>query len=228
MRGRSFILEFVSVFIAVITAFALNNWNDNRKDHIAEDKILQEIRNGLLKDKEDIADNLAGHESGLKACDYWHRVLNGRSVDRDSAALQFFTLTRDFVSIQNRAGYESLKSKGLETIKDDSLRVAIIGIYEYDYSILRKLEEEYHEAQFHSNYFAPFNNALAPWYSFDDNGNMKGLSDDAVFSTEVYNELSMYLTRIKVNRLFVIQFYRIVDRKIDLIVEQIDARQAKS
>ena len=112
MKGRSYFLEFASVFVAVIAAFALNNWNDNRKDHVAEDKILREIRNGLLKDKEDIAHNLWGHENGLQACDYWHRLLSGQQAGRDSAGQMFFTLTRDFVSIQNRAGYESLKSKG--------------------------------------------------------------------------------------------------------------------
>jgi hypothetical protein len=226
MKGRSYILEFASVFIAVIAAFALNNWNDNRKDQIAEDKILQEIRNGLLKDKEDIADNLAGHESGLRACDYWNRLLTGRAADKDSAALHFFTLTRDFVSIQNRAGYESLKSKGLETIKDDSLRVAIIGIYEYDYNVLIKLEEEYFEAQFYANYFAPFSEAIAPWYTFDEQGNMKGLSSDVVFSAQVNNELRMYLSKIKINRLFVMQFYREVDKRIDMIVERIDGRNS--
>jgi hypothetical protein len=225
MRGRSYFLEFASVFIAVIAAFALNNWNDNRKDHIAEDKILQEIRNGLSKDKEDITDNLAGHESGLKACDYWNRLLSGRPADRDSAALHFNTLTRDFVSIQNRAGYESLKSKGLETIKDDSLRVAIIEIYEYDYNVLSKLEEEYFESQFYANYFAPFNTAMAPWYTFDENGNMTGLSSDVVFSEQVNNELRMYLSKIRINRLFVMQFYQAVDNRIDEIMDRIDASQ---
>ena len=38
--------EFLSIFIAVISAFALNNWNDNRRDRLAENKILTEIYNG--------------------------------------------------------------------------------------------------------------------------------------------------------------------------------------
>ena len=42
--------EFLSIFIAVISAFALSNWNDNRRDHRAETKILTEIYNGLEKD----------------------------------------------------------------------------------------------------------------------------------------------------------------------------------
>jgi heme O synthase-like polyprenyltransferase len=47
---RKYAFEFLSIFIAVIAAFALNNWNDNRKDRIAESKILTEISNGLELD----------------------------------------------------------------------------------------------------------------------------------------------------------------------------------
>ena len=49
----------------------------------------------------------------------------------------------DYISIQNISGYETLKSNGLELIRDDSLRFEIITLYEYDYSILKKFEEEY-------------------------------------------------------------------------------------
>ena len=47
---RKYSVEFLSIFTAVISAFALNNWNDNRKDQNAEQKILIEIKNGLEKD----------------------------------------------------------------------------------------------------------------------------------------------------------------------------------
>ncbi|WP_417612232.1 hypothetical protein [Owenweeksia hongkongensis] len=42
--------EFLSIFIAVVSAFALNNWNENRRDAHSENKILMEIYNGLEKD----------------------------------------------------------------------------------------------------------------------------------------------------------------------------------
>ena len=51
---KSYLLEFFSIFIAVISAFALNSWNENRRDYNAETKILSEISNGLQKDIKDI------------------------------------------------------------------------------------------------------------------------------------------------------------------------------
>ena len=40
--------EFLSIFIAVISAFALNNWNDNRNADKSESKILIEIAKNYL------------------------------------------------------------------------------------------------------------------------------------------------------------------------------------
>src|SRR5690606_37306824 len=132
-------MEFLSVFVAVISAFALNNWNDNRRNANSENKILTEISNGLHKDLADIDTNIKGHEWGITSCNYFRNIFTGKEVDHDSLMIYYQTLTRDFINLQNRAGYETLKSKGLELIKNDSLRRDIISLYEYDYTILRKL-----------------------------------------------------------------------------------------
>ena len=52
-----YFFEFLSVFIAVIAAFGLNNWSEYRRDTIAEEKILIEIRNGLKSDLEELKIN---------------------------------------------------------------------------------------------------------------------------------------------------------------------------
>ncbi len=41
----------------------------------------------------------------------------------------------------------------MEIIKNEKLRTAIIQLYDYNYEILEKLEEQYFPAQFHENYF---------------------------------------------------------------------------
>ena len=52
---KKFIFEFLSIFFAVVFAFLLNNWNEDRKDKIVENKILLEIYNGLGRDSMDLA-----------------------------------------------------------------------------------------------------------------------------------------------------------------------------
>lgn len=221
MNWKKYGFEFLSIFIAVLSAFALNNWNDNRRDNNAESKILIEIANGLEKDIEDIRINKGGHEEGIKSCKFWRSVVTNEEVNLDTMIQYFFNLTRDYISIQNISGYESLKSKGLELLNNDSLRLAIISLYEYDYSILRKFEEEYYEMQFQQNYFEDFNNVLAPNFSYDEKGNMIGINTPLKISEDERNILLSYLWKIQVNRQFIIQSYNDVEHKVTQVRQMI-------
>ncbi len=214
--------EFLSIFIAVISAFALNNWNENRRDAHSENKILIEISNGLEKDLSDIKLNKGGHESGIIACKFFREAFAGKTVKVDSLLIHYFNLTRDFVSIQNIAGYETLKSKGLELIKNDSLRLKIISLYEYDYNTLRKLEEEYSEMQFQESYFKEINEVLAPHFKTDENGMIIGIDLPLKLPEIKRNKLLLYLWKIQSNRIFILQFYTEIEKKINNVRENID------
>ena len=215
-------IEFLSIFIAVLSAFALNNWNDNRKSDIAETRILSEISSGLSKDLEDVNLNYFGHKSGISSCQYWRRLANGDTVSSDSLVIQLVRLTRDFISIQNTAGYESLKSKGFETIKNDSIRLDIISIYEYDFNILRKLEEETKETQFHTSYFMPINEIIAPYLEFDDQGMVVEIKQPIVLNEIDKKRLLSYLLKIELNRNFILRYYKSMEVKIEKLINDIE------
>jgi hypothetical protein len=131
-------------------------------------------------------------------------------------------LTRDFISIQNIAGYETLKSKGLELIKNDSLRLEIISLYEYDYNTLRKLEEEYFEMQFQENYFKEINEELAPNFKFDSSGNITGIDLPLRIQENKRNKLLLYLWKIQSNRVFILQYYSQTEKTINKLRENIN------
>lgn len=215
-------LEFLSIFIAVVSAFALNNWNDNRKTHIAENKILTKIYNGLEKDLEDLKINEMGHNQGNDAVTYFRNLLANKPISKDSLLFHYFNLTRDFVSIQNTSGYETLKSKGLKTIENDSLRADIVSLYEYDYSTLRKLEEEYHELQFQKNYFKDINLLISRNLKFNQDKMLKGINTPLKISKEEEKLLLTYLWKIQVNRNFILQFYTQVKSKTEKLKADIN------
>ena len=219
--------EFFSMFIAIIAAFALNNWNDNRKENHSENNILTEISNGLKKDLLDVKANKEGHVNGISSVKYFKRVLNEQPVGQDSLKRHYFNLTRDFVSIQNVAGYETLKSQGLEVIKNDSLRHQIISLYEYDYKALLKLEEEYPELQFQENYFNEINLAFAPSLNFDKNGEIVGIANRLNLAKNKKQELQVLLWKMQFNRNFILNFYNDVEVKIKKTIENIDLELSK-
>ena len=218
---RKYIMEIISIFIAVISAFALNNWNENQRDNQAATKILAEISNGLQKDLEDIKINVEGHKKGIKSCNYWRRIISNEEVNYDSLEHHYIVLTRDFFSLQNSSGYEALKSKGLELIKNDSLRFDIISLYEYDYGSLKTMEEDYFEMQFQKNYFRDFNRIIAPNLEFDNKGGLSKIIKPLKVDSNEKKILLSYLWKIEMNRRYIMHYYAATERKIQNITQQI-------
>jgi len=218
---KKYSFEFLSIFTAVILAFALNNWNENRRNNNAKNKILSEIYNGLNKDLEDFRMNESGHKLGIKSIVFFKNVLSNKLESSDSVMFHYYHLTRDFISIQNTSGYEALKSKGLELIENDSLRSKIISLYEFDYSILKKLEEEYYESQFQENYFEKINQIIAENFILDKNKNIIGINIPLKVSESEEKILLTYLWKIQVNRDFILGCYSDVISKTERIRNEI-------
>ncbi|WP_299317877.1 hypothetical protein [uncultured Maribacter sp.] len=219
---KKYTFEFISIFIAVVSAFALNNWNDNRRDQKAETKILKEMSSGLLKDIADIENNVSGHETGIKACNYWRRIINEQEKNLDTLSVYYVTLTRTFFPVQNKAGYETLKSKGLELIKNDSLRFQIISLYEYDYYVLKRLEEDSPEMQFEDKYSEEINKILSKNFQFSVNGDIENLNLPLKLTDEEKQLFSTYLWQIQINRESMINYYDGVNSKIELLRNKIE------
>ncbi len=218
---KKYTFEFLSIFIAVVSAFALNNWNDNRNNRNAESKILSEINNGLEKDIVDIRLNIMGHKTGVKAATYFRELIANKPVSTDSVMFHYFNLTRDFVSIQNTSGYEALKSRGLELIQNDSLRTKIISLYEYDYNALRKLEEDYYELQFQENYFQEINSSIAANLQFSPDKLITGIHIPLELEENKEKVFLTYLWKIQANRNFILQFYAEVESKVEKLRAEI-------
>lgn len=219
---EKYIFEFLSVFFAVILAFILSNWNEKIKDRNAENKILNEINNGLHKDLKDIQLNITGHKLGLKSVNYFRKLIANDTVSKDSLMIYYFSLTRDFISIQNTSGYATLKSKGLELIQNDSLRMNIISVYEYDYNTLRKLEEDYYELQFHENYFKEINNLIAQNLQFNEEKKIIGINTPLKFKQKEEKIILTYLWKIQANRNFILQYYSEVENNIVELKKKIE------
>lgn len=214
--------EFLSVFSAVILAFMLNSWNDGRKADLAEEKILKEVFYGLGKDSLDVQANIRGHKTGIQGCEYWLSHLNGNGAGGDTLAIFYqHVIFRDYISIQNTSGYEALKSRGLELVEDDSLRNAIVSLYEYDYEVIKLFEEEYQEMQYFRNYFPLFQEALTPYMDLDSMGQVTNVRRFEGLDEDSRKRITNALFQIKHNREFVLEYYEVVAKNIQELSELI-------
>ncbi len=220
--GKYF-FDFVAVFFAVISAFALNNWNDNRRDAEAEEKILLEIKNGLIADLKDIADNKKAHNYGVRSCNFFSRVFNGEEVPQDSIQFNYMYLTVGNSSVMNTSGYESLKSKGLEIIKNDSVRVKIIELYEVTYEKIGKLEEENPTLQIFNNFYLPINRVLSPYMNFVMENKQIEFSENVTLNHAEKKLMESYLWRMQLVRKSMLGHYARAEEKIRALLTSLDS-----
>lgn len=219
---RSYLFEFLSIFIGLSLAFALQRWNENRYEQRAEQKTLLEIKNGLQLDLSDVRDNMGGHRVGIRSCDFFRQLARQDSLPNDSFRMAYYGLFRDYISVQNRTGYESLRSRGLEILKDDSLRYSIINMYDFQYEIIEKLEEQYSENQFNRNYFHSINDMLVAHLQFDEQGRVTGIDQPLPLSESDRKRLLSFLYRIQYNRETMLYYYTSTETLIKELIERID------
>lgn len=217
---KKYFFEFLSIFVAVLSAFALSNWNDNRNNKHSEQKILIEIKNSIEIDLKDFTININNNKFSLSADETFRKLLSNNEVEninvnQEFVARDYILLFRDYIPIINKSAYESLKANNLKTVTNDSLRIQIIELYDYYYSIIEKLEYEVPEMQSYKNYFQNTNAILYPYMEFDENGNLIKMNDLTNLTQNNKKEILSYLWRIRSNRHFKLSRYEVIIEKMN-------------
>ena len=86
---KKYVFETLSIFIAVISAFSLNNWNQNRRDKDAEIGILKEVRNSIKNDLLTLKTNKEGYIFSRKSCSYIRDLIENKPVNQDSISFKY-------------------------------------------------------------------------------------------------------------------------------------------
>ncbi|MDY8137159.1 hypothetical protein [Aquimarina sp. 2201CG5-10] len=222
VKWRKYAFEFLSIFIAVLSAFTLNKCNENRADRLSEEKILKEIKNGIELDLKDFNGNTYGHLKSLESNQLFRDLINNKKVNQDSIDIAYITLFRDYAPIVNLSGYESLKASGLKTVEKDALRIEIITLYDYYYKIITIIENNVDEMKSFSNYFKPVNDILKKYMVFDTKGKLVEIKQPIEISLNQKNEILSYLWRLETNRNYRLKKYKLVEEKMKLLKHHIE------
>ena len=225
---KKYLFEFLSIFIAVFSAFTLTTWNENRSSRQSENKILVELKNSIENDIKDFHLNIGGNKLSLRADEIFRNLIENKKVNQDSIGLMYTALFRDYIPIINRSAYESFKSNNLKTITNDSLRLQIIELYDYHYSVLEALEYEVVEMNSFVNYFSETNTILNPYMSFDqDSGNLISINGPIRLETNQKNKILSFLWRIRKNRQFKLAKYKSITQVIERVKGNIEKELAQ-
>jgi len=128
--------EIVLVMVGILLALQVNNWNEDRKLDNIELELLNDIKTNLIKSKKELENDLEFNSMTIQT---YRDLLD--HIEKDlpySAALDtsFALLSYWDSPFFTYSAYESLKSKGLDIVKNDSIKDLIVELYESDFAYL--------------------------------------------------------------------------------------------
>lgn len=158
--------EIILVVIGILIALQINDWNDQKKKADLEIKILKEIRTNLSFDLEEIQEDIEIMDSieiaAIEIIDY----VSNNNLPSESFGYNVAKMKVAPHFNPNKSGYELLTSKGVETVVNDSLRMAISDLYESYYPYYDQYEKE--RITFKSNIIQPYFLKYFSWLSDED------------------------------------------------------------
>lgn len=124
--------EILLVVIGIVIALQINNWNEKEKAHRYEIKMLTESRKALVHDL-DFFDYLVNER--LAKTDSFNTILLDLHLKSlpvpDSLISQMRILNQGYLFYYNSGPYEAIKSSGMDKISNDSVRNALVQLYDF-------------------------------------------------------------------------------------------------
>jgi hypothetical protein len=135
--------EIVLVVIGILIALQLNNWNTENKAGIEEIELLTEMKFNLESDLEDCIWNINKNQELYQSNLIVLKHLEERTPLVDSLYVHYGNLLGTTTQLRNMSAYDHLKSKGMNLIRNDSLRQRITVVYSARYYYIEMKELEY-------------------------------------------------------------------------------------
>jgi hypothetical protein len=142
--------ETLAVLLGVLAAFALNDWNEQRKDKQKEIELLSELRENLEEDINIISRTIELENSRISSIE--------KLIQHFESKLPFHDSLKSYIGRSsylerfeiNKSAYETLKSTGFEKLSSPFLKKEITYYYDVEVNhrsdIVNRLNEEQREA----------------------------------------------------------------------------------
>jgi hypothetical protein len=141
-KWPEYLLEIFVLVIGIYGAFALEDWRENTTRQKEELEILKGCRTELLADLKDIALNMTELNKSLRSIDVIIASLENDHPYHDSLAAHFNYMFLPLHFVHSTSTFETLRSKGLEIIRNDTLRSQLITLYDSQYEWFLQAEKE--------------------------------------------------------------------------------------
>ena len=137
--------EIVLVVIGILIAISINNWNEQRKEILQEQKILSQLKSDFNKNLEQLEEKISMRSDIFQASmELLEYIDNPEFVELDSIIFQLSFLIMDptFDPIKNNL----IESGNLHLIRHDSLKLKLTN-WSTDVYQLQEIELEYQKVR---------------------------------------------------------------------------------
>lgn len=215
INWRYSIGEVILIAIGILIAFALSNWNDDRKRYKEETRTLIEIQTALEKDLVSIENSIEIFKNGRRNIILVLDHLKAQKPYNDTLDLYFGRAIVAGIFFEDRGAYETLTEKGRELITNDSLRSGLATLYTRDYVYLKHIEKIDFDHLVHN---------VAPYYSktfkdFRFGSNATPVDYESLLKDYYFFGLMEWL---RTNREFLIAQYEETESKVKHLLQVLE------
>ncbi len=132
--------EILLVVIGILIALQINTWNNESIKRQEEIKMLKEIKVGFESDYRDLEGNKRVLEEAMTSTQIIKKVFYKDFAYHDSLSVHFARIFATPIFVANTSAFETLKSKGVDLISNDTLRVHILNMYDFEYERIKLIE----------------------------------------------------------------------------------------
>lgn len=133
--------EILILAIGILFAVQVDRWNQKQQDRTVEISILKTIKADLEKDLINLQIDIDLHEESIASSRIIQDHLENNRPYNDSLSYRFIASFFATYWLYNSGGIQSLKSLGVNTITNDSIRNQLITLYDFRYNYMRYLTE---------------------------------------------------------------------------------------
>lgn len=128
--------EILLVVIGILIALSINNWNQDRIERQIEKRLLAELFENLEFNERNLTSDIAEEYKSIRSVKQILKILNERLPYHDSMDYHFGRAQYSPDILLSSTAFHSIQSKGFDVIASDSLRNAIITLFDNDYGFL--------------------------------------------------------------------------------------------
>lgn len=195
-KWAEYLLEIIVIIIGILGAFGLNNWKESRQERLEEIQVLTELRESLVYDLDQhISNSIPRVRKDIELC---QTILdNIQEGINQNDSIDYLFLSRYTSFNPKYIAYKSLENKGIDLIKNDSLKNAIVEIYDYEYPLLKNRIEQNDFARL-AGFTRPF---LREHFYVNEQNNLVPTDVISLYINPEFKQLIFLFKRTRNNRL---------------------------